>query len=271
VLIRGKAVFSQQGNLISLHGTIEDITERKTRETALVQTNEELKRSNEELDRFVYSVSHDLRSPLLSMGGIVDITREETEEELTREHMTMLKGSISRLDNFIGEILSYSRNASGGLKVSTVDFKQLLTEISNDLRYMSGNAKRVDILVDIDQQDEFHTDHGRFRIIMNNLISNAIRYHNPHADNPYVKIRATAGRQTTLIEIEDNGIGIPAKHQEKVFEMFYRVSENSCGSGLGLYIVKETVEKLKGNIRIESSEGIGTKCIINLPNLFTNN
>jgi PAS domain S-box-containing protein len=264
---QGKAVENEEGELSEIHGTIQDITARKIHETALQQTNEELRKSNHELDKFVYSVSHDLRAPLLSMQGVVEITAEESEEELTKEHMKMLQGSIGRLDNFIGDILNYSRNARGEVRLKTVDFKQMLSEITHDLRYMVNETKKVSISVDIDQNGTFHSDDGRCRIILNNLISNAIRYHNPQADQPFVKIKARADESMSLIEIEDNGIGIPKQYQEKVFEMFYRVSETSTGSGLGLYIVKETIDKLKGEIRIESEPGVGTKCFINIPNL----
>lgn len=267
ILAQGKVAVDGKGVLKELHGTVQDITERKRNETTLQRTNEELRKSNSELDRFVYSVSHDLRAPLLSMQGIVDITEEESEEVLTREHMKMLKGSISRLDNFISEILDYSRNARGEIKVNTVDFKNMLLEIKNDLQYMANDSRNVSISLDVQQDTPFYTDQGRFKIILNNLISNAIRYHNPLAEQSFVRVKAHADEQMSVIEIEDNGIGIPRQYQEKVFDMFYRVSENSSGSGLGLYIVRETVDKLKGQITLESEPGVGTKCFIKIPNL----
>jgi signal transduction histidine kinase len=270
IFVQGKPVREADGS-VKIHGTIQDITERKKHEQALEESNAELRKSNQELDKFVYSVSHDLRAPLLSMQGVVDITCEETTEELTATHMKMLSGSINRLDHFIGEILTYSRNARSEINSMAIDFRHVINDVINDLQHMGGETKHINISVDIDQNGNFATDHSRFRVIMNNLISNAIRYRNPDAEKPYVKIRGHANGDTSMIEVEDNGIGIPKECQPKIYDMFYRVSENSNGSGLGLYIVKETVEKLRGEICFESDPGSGTKFTLTLPNLTTNN
>jgi signal transduction histidine kinase len=266
IFAQGQAITEENGHLV-VHGTIQDITARKAYEEALEKSNADLRKSNHELDKFVYSVSHDLRAPLLSMQGIVEITQEETEEELTREHMIMVKGSISRLDTFIGDILNYSRNARSEMKPVQLDLHKVLSEIVDDLQYMGSETKKVNVTMDISQNGAFYTDNGRFRIIVNNLISNAIRYHNPEAETPYVKVSARANDSVTLLEVEDNGIGIPEEYQQKIFEMFYRVSENSNGSGLGLYIVKETVDKLNGTVDLVSNPGKGTKFTLSIPNL----
>jgi signal transduction histidine kinase len=268
IFAQGKAVTDAEGHIVKMSGTIQDITERKAHEQTLEKTNQDLIKSNHELDKFVYSVSHDLRAPLLSMQGIVEITEEYTEEELTALHMTMLKGSIGRLDLFIGDILNYSRNARGEISLVNIDFQKVLLEISHDLKFMSADSKKVDIQLEIDQQGDFYSDNGRLRIIINNLISNSIRYHDPLQEKPFVRITAKTTESTSCIEVEDNGIGIPEAYHQKVFEMFSRVSENSTGSGLGLYIVRETVDKLKGEILMESQPGKGTKFTLNLPNLY---
>ena len=104
--------------------------------------------------------------------------------------------------------------------------------------------------------------------MLNNLISNAIRYHNPERENPFVRINANINESGAKIEVEDNGIGISQEYHEKVFEMFYRVSESSNGSGLGLYIVKEAVNKLNGDITVKSTPGVGSKFTLHIPNIF---
>jgi len=268
IFAQGKTIEDSSGNLTRLHGTIQDITGRKTYEEALEKSNTELRKSNQELDKFVYSVSHDLRAPLLSMQGLVDITEEETIEELTRENMLMLRGSIRRLDTFIADILNYSRNARMEIKNVTIDFTEVLNHITNDLQYMNQSSKKVDITTSVNQNSTFCSDNGRLCIVLNNLISNAIRYHNPKADNPFVRIMVNSNEKNATIEIEDNGIGIPEQFHQKVFDMFYRVSENSTGSGLGLYIVKETLSKLKGEIMVDSQPGRGTKFTLTIPNIF---
>lgn len=266
IFAQGKALKNEEGKTIQMHGTIQDITKRKAYEQVLEKTNQDLRKSNHELDKFVYSVSHDLRAPLLSMQGIVEITADETQEELTATHMQMLKGSIQRLDNFVEEILNYSRNARNELKNGAVDFRKIMDEITGDLKYMASETKNIKIDMDIRQDSDFYSDEGRIRVIVNNLVSNAIRYHNPDAEQPFVNITAHLNGQAKIV-IEDNGIGIPEQYHQKIFDMFYRVSEKSRGSGLGLYIVKETIDRLSGNIEIESKPGLGTKFTIHLPNM----
>lgn len=268
VFIDRTPILNRNNEVIKTFGIIHDITERKAHESELENSNMELRKSNLELDKFVYSVSHDLRAPLLSMQGIIQITEEESAEELTKEHMQMLTGSITRLDNFIGEILEYSRNARLEVKKDPIDFKALLKGITSDLKYMSNETKPVEIKVNVMENGVFCSDKSRLSVVLNNLISNAIRYHNPAIENPFVAVDVKSTADFTDIEVHDNGIGIDEVNQQKIFDMFYRVSENSNGSGLGLYIVKETINKLQGNISVESTPGIGSKFTLSIPNLM---
>lgn len=267
IYAEGKALVNE-GAITKMIGICQDITKRKEAEEELKTYNAELKKSNHELDSFVYSVSHDLRAPLLSMQGIVDLTEDITTEEMTSEHMKMLRTSISRLDGFIGDILKYSRNARLEVKVDNVDFKKLIEEIQPDLQYMNGAANQVEIITEVKQSGMFYSDKSRLTILLNNLISNAIRYYNPEVQKPYVKITAEINEKTACILVEDNGIGISPEFQGKIFDMFYRISENSSGSGLGLYIVKETILKMNGHIQVESQHGTGTTFTFTIPNLF---
>jgi PAS domain S-box-containing protein len=261
-------------NLLNLDGVnaivanFRNITERKEQQDALENSNNELRKSNLELDKFVYSVSHDLRAPLLSMQGIVGIIAEETKEEMTSEHINMLNGSIHRLDNFIEEILDYSRNARSGLKSDVIDFNELLNNITNDLKFIRSENRQVSIQLDIKSTGTFCTDKGRLSVVLNNLISNGIHYQDPKKENPYVNVRIQSGDKQAIIEIEDNGIGIKEEYLGKIFDMFYRVSASSTGSGLGLYIVKETVDKMHGQISVSSCPSTGTAFKLVIPNIL---
>jgi signal transduction histidine kinase len=225
-----------------------------------------LKKANSELDNFVYSVSHDLRAPLTSMKGVIEIAEEETQEEETRSYMELLKASIKKLDRFILDILDYSRNSRLQLKQENINFKEMLNDITDNLKHMTGSRNSVDIKVNVNEKIPFCSDKTRLNVILNNLVSNAIRYHNPEVENPYVSIHIDTSDTEANIIVKDNGIGIKKDYHEKIFDMFYRVSENSVGSGLGLYLVKETVAKLNGKIDIDSEPGIGTRFQILIPN-----
>jgi len=242
--------------------------EEQLQKKALLQSNEDLKKSNRELDSFVYSVSHDLRAPLSSMLGVVGICETGVLDPFMMKNISFLKSSIKKLDGFIIDILDYSRNARLEVDRQEIHFTDLLTELSNNLKFMGINDQRkVDIRTTVQNGVAFYSDKSRINIILNNLISNGIRYQNPQVPDPFVEIIVNVSESAANILVKDNGIGIDQGNKEKVFNMFYRVSNNSIGSGLGLYIVKEAVDKLNGVLELRSEIGKGTEFIIQLPNL----
>lgn len=242
--------------------------EEQAQRHALLQSNEELRKSNKELDRFVYSVSHDLRAPLSSMLGVVGLCEMGEMDPFIEKNVSLLKSSIKKLDGFIIDILDYSRNSRLEVDTQEVHFADLLTDVCNNLKFMcTEDQRKVEVRTKIENGIAFHSDRSRLSIILNNLISNSIRYQNPQEADPFVEVSVAITASSADIRITDNGIGIESKNHEKVFNMFYRVSTQSVGSGLGLYIVKETVEKLNGVIKLESEPGKGTVFNIHLPNL----
>jgi len=246
----------------------EVINERKEVEAKLEKQNLELKKTNSELDRFVYSTSHDLRSPLTSILGLINIVDDglEPNQNDLRGLTGMMKKSIEKLDTFISDILIYSRNARTELEMSEIDFEEIIDESKKNLKYMEG-ANSNDIVIDINQKGKFMSDQGRISIMMNNLISNAIKYMDSTKENPFVKINVISDDVNAIIVVEDNGIGIEAKDHERIFEMFYRGTKKSSGSGLGMYILKETIDKLEGSITVESNLNIGSTFKLTVPNV----
>ena len=242
--------------------------EEQLQKKALLKSNDELKKSNKELDSFVYSVSHDLRAPLSSMLGVVGLCEMGTLDPFMQKNVTLLKTSIKKLDGFIIDILDYSRNSRLEVDRQEIHFADLLADISGNLKFMGADDQRtVEIRTTIRNGVAFYSDKSRIGIILNNLISNSIRYQNPQAAEPFVEVNVDVSESAADIRVRDNGIGIDNENQKKVFNMFYRVSNKSIGSGLGLYIVKEAVEKLHGAIELRSEPGKGCEFNIHLPNL----
>jgi PAS domain S-box-containing protein len=258
----------ENNNLIRIDGVTSDITVRIEYIEALKRSNEELQKSNSELDRFVYSVTHDLRAPLSSMQGVIELLRSETDDPLILKDVGMLKTSINKLDSFILDILDYSRNARLGVNTEHIDFNGLLNDTIEHIKFINAGNRRIDVRTNIDAIADFYSDKGRLAVVFNNLLSNAFRYSDPDRSDPFVSVSIHTSDSGAEIIITDNGLGIDKENAPKVFDMFYRVSKKSVGSGLGLYIVKETVEKLKGSISLESELGVGTAFRILLPNLL---
>lgn len=254
----------QRGKL--LVGIINDITARKSIEKKLQNQNEELTKINAELDKFVYRASHDLRAPLVSILGLINIAKMENNLDKNIHYFDLMEKSINKLDNFIQGIIHYSRNSRLELLVEKIEIDKLVSDTFDDLKYNEA-SQNLSLKVNVEGKEEFYSDLFRLKIIFNNIISNAIRYSNPRQQNPYLNINILINKDKVVLEFADNGIGIAEDYISRIFEMFYRASESNVGSGLGLYIVKDVVETMKGNIQVESVLGEGTKFIIEVPNL----
>jgi len=230
----------------------------------LVQSNELLLKTNHELDRFVYSTSHDLRAPLTSIMGLIDIAHRNENPLEVKKYLGMMKDRVLSLDKFIKDITDYSRNNRLEVGREKVNLSELAHEVWESLRY-SPEAEHIDFQIDIPKDAFVESDKNRLRVIMSNLVSNAIRYHDHRKETKYIRLRHKMNGQVYYLKVEDNGQGISSEYHSKIFDMFYRANENSKGSGLGLYIVKEALVKLSGSIQLESSPGIGSTFTIKLP------
>lgn len=225
----------------------------------------ELQKVNFELDNFVYHASHDLRSPLRSILGLINILRIETNEKAKQNVVDMIEGSIKRLDNLVMDLLSMSRN-------NRINDPHVSISFMNEINYSFTNfyhvadTKNLEITTKVQQPVPFISDITRVRIILNNLVSNAIKYRSYTRERSFIHINVNVTEKEAEFVIEDNGEGIPDSKLGSVFDMFVRASEKSEGSGLGLYIVKNVLEKLNGQIKIESKENVGTTFTVKLPN-----
>ncbi|MFZ1805621.1 MAG: HAMP domain-containing sensor histidine kinase [Cyclobacteriaceae bacterium] len=239
----------------------------KANERVIKKQNDELLKTNAELDRFVYSASHDLRSPLSTLTGLINLSKLEKDEAEKSKYLDLMSDRIRAMDIFISEIIDYSRNSRVELKTESINAKLFLESIADDLRYHAGKES-IEIHWEIPEDLVITTDVSRLKIIFSNLISNAIKYHDPAKEISWIKLKAEEALQKIKIIVEDNGIGINKELQGAIFDMFYRAHEHSTGSGLGLYIVKETLTKLNGSILVDSTEGEGCRFQVVLPSIL---
>lgn len=251
----------QENQTIGIYGVYIDITDR-------MKVEDELKIRNAELDNFVYKVSHDLRAPLSSILGLVNLARLPGNTDNPLEYMEIIGGKVQHLDHFIGDVLSHSKNLKMEVTISKVDFTNVINRTFNDLNYLEG-ASEISKSVKVDGID-FYSDPWRISEIFRNLISNAIKYRQSGGVDSEVSIRVHVDHLRAEINFSDNGIGIDEANLARIFEMFYRATEQSDGSGIGLYIVKNAVDKLGGQINVSSRPGQGTRFNIILPNRIKN-
>jgi PAS domain S-box-containing protein len=242
-----------QGLFIRLH----DITAKKDREKELI-------RSNQQLDQVIYKTTHDLKAPLLSAMGLVNLAEKASAEERDK-YLDLIKKSLLRLDSLIDEMNDFFRNEKLALKRDKINVAHI---IKDELGYLRNlyEAYKIDIQFIVEGDTDFYSDSIRLKTVITNLLSNAIKYTDPKKSEPFIKISVYIKEEFCELRFADNGIGIEPKYHEKIFELFFRATTHSQGTGLGLFIVKDTIEKLKGTIEVDSKPGLGTVFTIQVPN-----
>ncbi len=262
-----EVVNSVNGKDLILKGTIQDVTKEKLIKDELSRKNEELQKANIELDRFVYSASHDLRAPLTSLRGLIQIMEMilKPENEELKEPLSLMSTTIDKMDVFIRSIFDYSVNARTEVSAEKINFEELIASVWESLKYMNINSNPKST-IKINQEGDFYSDKKRLEIILANLVSNAIKYYDKDKAEHILNITVTADEKNANIVIDDNGIGIGKEHIDKIYQMFYRATKLSTGSGMGMYIVKETIDRLHGTIQMDSELNKGTTFRLKIPN-----
>ncbi|WKN45766.1 sensor histidine kinase [Tunicatimonas pelagia] len=265
---------NEQGEKLYIQYTARDISERKKAEakinSALLNEkalNEKLTQANQELDKLVYSASHNLRSPLTSILGLTSLLKAATRKKERLEITEGIEESIHKLDETVRDIIEYSRNGRTEVEIEQIDVEQVIVDAIRDLQYLQPTDQPVDINQYTDPKLQCYSDRRRVRVVLTNLISNAIKYADTEKKQSTLRINATRQGGNLVLTLVDNGIGIEKEVQSQVFDMFYRASEQASGAGLGLYITKEIVEKLGGAIVLTSTQGKGTSVEITIPDM----
>lgn len=228
--------------------------------------NEELKGLNDELENFVRRTSHDLRAPIASVRGLIHIAQKETNPDKQQEYFLLQEKTLHKLDRIIHDILDFSKNKRLEIQHEPVDFPQLIQETLDNHLFME-QATHIEKITECQVTSIFYSDTKRLEIILNNLISNAIKYHDPNKQKPYIKLSIRADNKEALITVSDNGLGISEEHHQKIFDIFYRLGNHPNSTGVGLYIVKDAVTKIGGTITVESKLRAGSTFHIKIPNL----
>ncbi|MEK6479005.1 PAS domain S-box protein [Catalinimonas sp. 4WD22] len=264
IWIEEHGIAIKQESSLVLEGVIFDISVKKGYEEQLENQNQHLRKVNAELDHFAYSVSHDLRAPLTSAMGLLTLLQLEKQPHQQQKYIKIINDNLQRLDAFIQDIILLSKNVRTDIEITNIDFKEILQEVTESQKY-GLETDKVHIEIQVRQRKPFYSDRRRLKIILNNLISNALKYSFLRRENPFAHVSVIVENSSVRIKVVDNGIGIHKEHLPKIFNMFYRATDRKSGTGLGLYLVKETLEKLGGSIQVESTYGEGTSFEVVVP------
>lgn len=258
--------FSAFSRLEILNNKLEVINEELNQKNIdIKEANDQLTRLNSELDILVSRTSHDLRSPLTSVVALVHIIKNEDTEAKRNKYLDMQLRTLHRLNLLVTDILDFSRNKRTVLNFEPIDFSKLLNDALHDHEF-SDNSTHIERIAEVKQDEIFITDKSRLIMILYNLISNGLKYYDKQKEKPYLKVQINVEKAKAEIQVNDNGPGIHKDDLEHIFNMFYQTDNTAKGSGLGLYIVKEAVEKLGGKIKINSQLTEGTTFTVVIPN-----
>ena len=250
---------TEDGAIQSYSTVIRDMSEQKKIENDLTY-------KNHELDTFVYRASHDLRGPLASMIGLHQVASVEVKDSLARKYIEMFGDQVNRLNNTITTLIELTKIKELETTKVAINFNEIIYDCLNSFRNLP-NFEQISFKLDIKVGTEFQSDPGLITTIVQNLLENAIKYIRQNADS-YVNVLVEYDKTKTnlILEVSDNGIGVDKEIQDKIFNMFFRGNDQAMGSGLGLYILKNAVDKLGGTIDLKSKISHGSTFKITIPN-----
>jgi PAS domain S-box-containing protein len=257
-MVNGIPITDEDNIIIGSMATFTDISEIK-------KTESRLRATNQELNTFIYKSSHDLKGPLASIRGLTGLASNELVDVDSLHYLDLINQSANRLDTILSDLLETVRIKENAICAEEVDLALVVDDVIKNISSSKGFAN-LNITIDVPHK-VFLTDLKIIDSIIHNILDNGIKYRDTTKSSNWIALNLNETANGIIIEIEDNGVGIPIALQEKVFDMFYRANLESKGTGLGLYIVKNAVEKLGGSITLYSEVGSGTKFIIDLPNI----
>lgn len=226
--------------------------------------NQELRKAYMELDKFAYSVSHDIRGPLVGISGGIDLALQSDNIDEIKEVLVLMEKSVSKLDTFILNMHDYYSLERGELKITAIDFNEIVKE-TEAIFAIYAKAANIDFTIDVKQNEPFWNDLVSLSLVINNLVTNAFKYHKKVADYKKINLNIEVLKGFTTIIVSDNGIGIDKKYINEIFNLFFRASVQESGSGLGLFNVKSVLVKLNGTITVDSVLGEGTTFTVVIP------
>jgi PAS domain S-box-containing protein len=249
-IITGVSVFSK------------DISKRVQQQIDLLKSKKNLETVNKELDTFVYKASHDLKGPVSTIMGLLNLIKMDQGQN--PQYMSMLEHKCKMLNLTLDKLINATHVKENSLTISKVYLEDVINEVVEELKM---ELNKTEVLYDFDLNgSQIHSDYKLVKLIFSNIIQNSLTY-TSNKVIPAIKISSKYVNNTLEIKIKDNGEGIEKEALPNVFNMFYRGSIRSEGSGLGLYLTNKAVDKLNGKIKIKSKVGNGTTLKLQIPDL----
>jgi signal transduction histidine kinase len=267
ILVAGNAVYRLARNVYhNLSRAEQEIRMREEVEQEREEVIRQLQRKNQELDRFAIRVSHDLKTPLITLAGFLGYLGKDINDgnfEKARKDFSQINEAAKTMGKFVDELLDLSRVGRITNPPTDVPFHEI---VQDALRAADGLLRARQVQVEVDAIFPFvHVDRARIVQVMQNLITNAVKFMGDRS-NPRIRIGFEEIEGEHIFFVNDNGIGIPLEHHERIFELFNKLDPETDGTGIGLGIVRKIIEVHNGRIWVESEPGKGSTFKFTLQN-----
>lgn len=226
-----------------------------------------LEKLHSEMNQFVYSLSHELRGPLMSISGVSKLAKMEVNDPNTLEYFNMIDTATGKLDDFIYKMLDFYRSTKIEHKITEINFREVVDQQMDAYRE-KFDLSHFHIDVQVNQGSAFFSDDSKIRVILNNLFSNAVQFQKPSPSEKRISLTVDVVEGKAILVLEDTGIGIEDRFKNEVFNLFSRATQKNVGTGLGLYMVKEAVEQMGGEIHLDTELNKGTAVTVTLPSMI---
>tara|TARA_R110000796_G_scaffold162592_1_gene279372 strand:- start:10786 stop:13173 length:2388 start_codon:yes stop_codon:yes gene_type:complete len=257
----------ENGVIIKLSGTFQDITDRKKAELSIQHHLELLEQKNKELNQFAYIASHDLQEPLRTVSNYVELFNWKYHDKLDNDanlYLSYITRSVDRMRDLLHELLEYTSIGKYNTPPAQVDCNNIIEQVKNDLSAQLTEKKAI---LKIEKLPQIKGHEHELRSLFQNLISNAIKFCKPDT-NPEISISANRIKKQWVFAVKDNGIGIEENYKEKIFSIFQRLHSQDLyeGTGIGLARCLKIVELHGGKIWVESTANEGSTFYFSIPN-----
>lgn len=223
-----------------------------------------IEKKNTELDSFFYRVSHDLKGPIASLLGLSELVDKDIKDPEARKFFKMYDNQIRRLNMIVMELINITELNYRDIKLTPINFYEIVDNCISAYVYLPHYSK-ISFTIDIESNLYFKSEWYIINTILQNLIENSIKYIDIEKINPKVEVIIFKRKDHVVIKVVDNGQGIEPEHQSKIFGMFYKASEDGSGTGLGLFVLKRAIERLKGEVSVKSEPKVGSTFEVKIP------
>jgi signal transduction histidine kinase len=251
---------------VDLISAIDEANKFYMANSMLTIKNAELQKAYNELDKFAYSVSHDIRGPLVGILGAINLAHDIDDLDEMKKMLFLMGKSLTKLDTYILSMHDYYSLQRGELKITEIDFNNVIDDLK-DIYIVLSKTNNVAFNIIVNQDEIFRGDAIPIKLILNNLLSNAFKYQDKKSNHKSVEVIVEVHKSEATISIKDTGIGILGSHIGEIFNLFYRANFQEVGSGFGLYNVKSALLKLNGQIEVNSVMHQGTTFKVTIPSI----